>query len=273
MYASAIIKKLTSNPETQITLRDESDDSSEEDTEEQAIEKDGSYAEFFETTYDALLELDRRRYEHELSFRTQDDGWSDYWHLRTGIALQELSARWESLEEWGPDPTLHPGDFINRDPTIPQEIRKEFLYFLEMHRKEETAKIKSSKWEEARDVVLGKRDAVHLSKIGLSLRLRGSTKSFQSFVVASGRIHLDSKPGNEDAADNHELHGLFGQHNISYARRNHHTANAGESKFAAGIPLRDHQESRRVCGVHGTERAYGAVLPGIQREEMYPRLS
>lgn len=210
MYASAIVKKLTSNPETQKSLEEESETISPEPTEEQLEEQSESYAEFTKTIYDTLFELDRRGYEHKFSFKAQDDGWSDNSHLRTGIAVYDLSARWEALEEWESDPTLHPGDFLNRDPYVSQELRKEFLHFLAMHRKEEAAeKAATSGSEEARGSVLGKRNASLIGKTGLSLRIRGSIKSYRSFVADAAQIYLNSRPGPPEAGDNLALNGLL----------------------------------------------------------------
>ena len=89
MFASEIIRKLTSNPQTKKTLQEEFEDTWEESTEvddEQLEEQDESYTEFSKTVYDTLFELDRRGYE-----------------------------------QWEADPGLHPGDFLNRNRHVSKE--------------------------------------------------------------------------------------------------------------------------------------------------------
>ncbi|KAF4625191.1 hypothetical protein G7Y89_g12977 [Cudoniella acicularis] len=211
MFVSAIVQKLTTNLETQQTIQEELEESSAEQSDKQIQEQEESYAEFLRTTYDTLFELDRRGYEHKFCFKAQDDGWSDNYHLRTGIPLFELKSRWESLEDWAAaDPTLHPGDFLNRDPDVPENLRKEYLEFLAMHREEEGAKKgQNTGSDEAKGSVLGKRDASSLGKISLSFEIGGSFKSFQNFVAQAARIYLNSFPGPHDGGDNLALHGLL----------------------------------------------------------------
>jgi hypothetical protein len=61
-------------------------------------------AEFTKVTYEALMDIDRRCYQHCISFKAQDDNWSKYWKDRTGITTEELqSANEAALASQGLD--------------------------------------------------------------------------------------------------------------------------------------------------------------------------
>ena len=79
-------QKLTQDPSTGKLLGD-ADDDDEKDV-ELTDEQEESYAEFARSAYDALLrDVDRRGYEHNITFSSQDDAWSMCWRERTGIPL------------------------------------------------------------------------------------------------------------------------------------------------------------------------------------------
>ncbi|KAF6238615.1 hypothetical protein HO173_003121 [Letharia columbiana] len=122
MFTTALVQKLTRVGATNKPLIDEDEDC--ELTEDQ----EETYAEFTRTVHEHLLkDLDRRGYEHELAFGAQDDAWTMCWRERTGIPLGQFKERWENLEDWAKDATLHPGDPLNRDPAVTDEQLAEYL--------------------------------------------------------------------------------------------------------------------------------------------------
>lgn len=74
MFTTALVQKLTTVGATNKPLLDDEDETG--DTEDQLE----SYAEFTRTVHEHLLkDVDRRGYEHELTFGAQDDAWSMCW--------------------------------------------------------------------------------------------------------------------------------------------------------------------------------------------------
>ena len=82
-------------------------------------EQQSTYEDFSKTVYETLLkDVDRRGYEHNITFSAQDDAWEMCWRERTGIPLGAYEARWNRLEDHDADPHFHPGDPWNRDPHV-----------------------------------------------------------------------------------------------------------------------------------------------------------
>lgn len=122
MFASTIVEKLCRVGQKSI-LDEEGDDDTPLTTEQEE-----SYAEFVRTTHELLLtDIDQRGYEHSFTFGAKDDDWSMNWRERTGAPLELYRNRWDALKSWPKDPKLHPGDFQNRDPNVPQALRDEYL--------------------------------------------------------------------------------------------------------------------------------------------------
>ncbi|KAL9135963.1 MAG: hypothetical protein Q9175_002826 [Cornicularia normoerica] len=192
MFTTALIQKLTRVGATNNPLGDEDDDFSEKQEE--------AYAEFTRTVHEHLLkDVDCRGYEHGLTFGAQDDAWSMCWRERTGIPLSKFEERWESLEDWATDVTLHRGDPLNRDPTVTDEQLAEYLQLRDEAETKETQAVSAS-WgtSEATGSVLGKWKTSGLyggTKIGLI-----------SMVSKIGAEYLNSYQGFDDTGDDGALH-------------------------------------------------------------------
>lgn len=128
MFTSAVIDKLTQDPDVRRRLGkldDEDDDCIEENL--LTDKQEESYAEFCRSVYDTLLrDVDRRGYEHKISFSAQEDAWSMCWKEGSGIPLHSFKEHWDQLEDWPADVNLHPGDLQNRDLYVTDEQGAEY---------------------------------------------------------------------------------------------------------------------------------------------------
>lgn len=104
----------------------------------------------FQVTLSQLLsDTDKRWYKMEPQFKVQEDEWEDNWATRTGFPVEGLQTRWNTLRGYSRDNTLHVGDFLNRDPDVPDEVRAEFARFFEEFKKspESSHTFKQKYWE------------------------------------------------------------------------------------------------------------------------------
>ena len=204
MFATAIINKLTMNPHTNWPLGEEADDDDNDKgpCEDWTGEQHDSYASFCKAVYESLLrDVDRRGMEHEVTFSAQDDAWTMCWGNRTGIPLENFQQRWNTLDEYPADATLHPGDPFNRDPNVSQELREEYKQLWRVEKKRLQALpavIMPSAPGEATGSVLGKRK--------MSGRYGGNVDSLIDTVKVIGADYLRSYPGGEDSGNSGGLH-------------------------------------------------------------------
>ena len=195
MFTTALIQKLTKVGGTDKTLGDGiKDDDITEHQEE-------TYAEFTRTVHEHLLKgVDRRGYEHQLSFGAQDDAWTMCWRERTGIPLGQFKKRWDNLKDWEKDLTLHPGDPMNRDPSVTEEQLADYLQ-LRADAKAKGKQIASSTGvgiDAATGSVLGKRKT--------SALYGGTDRGLLSMVSSIGAEYLRSQAGIDDSGDDGGLH-------------------------------------------------------------------
>ena len=200
MFTTAVVQKLTQIGATGKSLGG-GDYDDEDDNLELSEYQEESYAEFTKTVHEHLLkDVDRRGYEHRLTFGAQDDAWSMCWRERTGIPLGRFKERWEDLEDWAKDATLHPGDPINRDPSVTQDQLTEYLQL----RAEATAKgrqiaaTSGSVIHDATGNILGKRKTSGL--------YGGTERGLISMVSRIGAEYLKSYQDFDDTADDGYLH-------------------------------------------------------------------
>lgn len=195
MFTTALVQKLTRVGATNKSLGDE------DETGDHTEDQEETYADFTRTVHEHLLkDVDRRGYEHGLTFGAQDDAWGMCWGERTGIPLGRFEERWDSLENWGKDATLHPGDPLNRDPAVTDEQLAEYLRLrAEAKSKGKKATIESGpEAYEALGSALGKR-----KRSGL---YGGTIRGLVSMVSNLGAEYLNSYQGYDDTADDGGLH-------------------------------------------------------------------
>ena len=195
MFATAVIKQLTQNLDTQ----------SEYKTEEQ----EETYAELARVTYKTLLtDVDRRGWTHQISFSAQEDDWGDNSQSRTGMPLQQLHQRWESLKSYPPDRRLHPGDPMNRNPRVTQAERTEYQQLRADWKN--AGSPDTWRYQEPLEATGGApRPKSILGKRSISMMLGDSPQNFHSIVCSQGMIYLASKPGPADTASNNGLDTLL----------------------------------------------------------------
>ena len=195
MFTTALVQKLTKVGATDKTLGDEVED---EDITEHQVE---TYAEFTRSVHEHLLKgVDRRGYEHQLSFGAQDDAWTMCWRERTGIPLGQFKERWDNLDDWEKDLTLHPGDPMNRDPSVTEEQLADYLQ-LRADAKAKREQIASSAgvgMDAATGSVLGKRKT--------SALYGGTDRGLLGIVSSIGAEYLSSHAGVDDSGDDGALH-------------------------------------------------------------------
>ena len=197
MFTTALVEKLTRVGANKPLLGDEEDDDDIVHTEEQQE----TYAEFTRTVYEYLLkDVDRRGYEHQFTFRAQDDAWSICWGERTGIPLRRFKERWDRLEDWAKDATLHPGDPLNRDPSVTHEQLVDFpkLKAEAKGKGKEVAVASGSGAYVATGSVLGKRKTSGL--------YGGTDRGLIGIVSKVGAEYLNSYKGHDDTGDDGWLH-------------------------------------------------------------------
>jgi hypothetical protein len=187
-WASMVIERLTQDPDTQQELSTTVDDMTEL--------QEASYSNFTNQCYRKLLEnIDRRGYEHYFSFSAQDDAWGDNWRQRTGIPLADFQTSWAQLRDAGRDITLHPGDPQKRDPTVPEEVRKDFEGLIA---RERTLASSQLRYNSAEGKAVCRKKSESLLDISTYDRVcRYATQFFESF------------PGEEEESPNVALFGLL----------------------------------------------------------------
>ncbi|KAL8670333.1 MAG: hypothetical protein Q9168_005120 [Polycauliona sp. 1 TL-2023] len=207
MFATAIINKLTKRPQTNEPLIPDDDSESLQDPPDWTSAQHTSYADFSKAVYESLLcDIDRRGLEHEITFSAQDDAWAMCWGNRTGIPLTVFNSRWAQLEDYPADKTLHPGDPYNRDPTVSEELRREYLQLWASEKERLKASptfVMPSAPIEPTGSVLGKRK--------MSGRYGGNVDSLISTVKTIGADYLKTDPGGEDTANSGGLHHYIGR--------------------------------------------------------------
>lgn len=195
MFTTALVQKLTRIGATDKPLIDEDEDFELTENQEE------TYAEFTRTVYEHLLkDIDRRGYEHNLAFGAQDDAWSMCWRERTGIPLGKFKERWENLEDWAKDATLHPGDPLNRNPAVTDEQLAEYLQ-LKAEAKGKAKQVtlaSASGASEGTGSVLGKRKTSGL--------YGGTNAGLISMVSNLGAEYLNSYQGFDDTGPDGALH-------------------------------------------------------------------
>jgi hypothetical protein len=194
MFVSALVETLTRDPSTGKTLR-ETVEGEESGGEALTENQNMSLAEFDRTLYLTLLDLDRRGYEHHISFTAQDGSWSENAESRPGIPLGMLQQKWTTLRDWPASSNLHPSDYLNRDPHVPQEKREEYLEYFKRYRDSEG-------WKKPIDRPLEREGATN--KRTLSLMMRGSG-SLESWAKHRIQIYRQSNPGDDDEGGNQGL--------------------------------------------------------------------
>ena len=196
MFTAALVEKLTRVAADKTLLSDEDNDDIDHTKEQQE-----TYAEFTRTVHEHLLKgVDRRGYEHQFTFGAQDDAWSMCWGERSGIPLGRFKERWNRLEDWAKDATLHPGDPLNRDPSVTDEQLADYLK-LRAEAKEkgkEAAAASGSGAYGATGSALGKRKTSGL--------YGGTDRGLIGIVSKIGAEYLNSYKGHDDTADDGWLH-------------------------------------------------------------------
>ncbi|XMA12812.1 hypothetical protein WAI453_005603 [Rhynchosporium graminicola] len=98
-------------------------------------DSDAGYPEKTLETYTSLAwkvahrlssELDRSASRYQIRFSATNDAYGDPWVERTGFPLKKLEKAWMKLEDYPKDPWLHPGCWLNPDPTVTQSDREEW---------------------------------------------------------------------------------------------------------------------------------------------------
>lgn len=205
MYTSAIIHKLVYNSATGRSVIDQRDENDEEKplTEQQ----EETYTAFASSVYDSLLNgIDTRGMEHQFAFGAQDDAWEMCWRERTGIPLDYYKDRWDELQGWPKDQTLHLGDPQNQNPKVTREEEAEWAELnaqdkgksvwdpSKMHQQHETVRSTTGR-------VLGKRKTSGL--------YGGTDTGLKNVVRSLGKQYLESYQGNDDTGNDGGLHGLL----------------------------------------------------------------
>ncbi|KAL8686033.1 MAG: hypothetical protein Q9224_005575, partial [Gallowayella concinna] len=203
MFATALIEKLTQDPNTGEPLMDREDGEDGEVGTPPTIEQAETYSEFCRTVYESLIkDVDRRGYIHEISFQAQDDAWDMCWRERTGIPLWKYKEIWDNLEDWEADVTLHPGDPYNRDPHVSEQQKQEYV------RLRDEALAQNPNLEGNADVRGHATGGIH-GKRKTSGLYGGNASSLLAMVRVMGAEYLDTYPGDEleDTGEHGPLHG------------------------------------------------------------------
>lgn len=177
---------------------------SEDDYDDVTKVQSDSLAAFDSAVYKNLLAMqDRRGYEHCMSFSAQDDAGSMNWQQRTGLPLADFAQRWNDLTDYPKDPTLHPGDPLNRDPLVSQEDRDDFLRLEQDHLASGGGQTYFPNSRTAASQSSGSQNT--LGKRKVSSLFGDSVEAMRSLVFAIGAECLQSNGHMDDAAKNHEL--------------------------------------------------------------------
>ncbi|KAL9013486.1 MAG: hypothetical protein Q9173_001820 [Seirophora scorigena] len=199
MFVTAFVQSLTRINDTTRIM-----DSDGEEEIEHTEEQEETYAEFCRSMYETLLkDIDRRGFEHDITFSAEDDAWGMCWRERIGIPLESYKQRWETLENHEADLYLHPGDAYNRDPHVTSEQEADYKRLeaadkgKNVYRGKQGASSASGGSVEASSV-LGKRKT--------SRMYGGSVQALINQVSYLGGQYLASYPGDDEIADNGALH-------------------------------------------------------------------
>ncbi|KAL8820290.1 MAG: hypothetical protein Q9223_001456 [Gallowayella weberi] len=199
MFATAIINKLTQDPTTKRSLMDRGIPGDDDD-EPPTTEQNETYSSFCKTVYESLLkDIDRRGNEHGISFSAQDDTWEMCWHARTGIPLAKYKERWDNLDDWEADQTLHPGDPENRDPHVTAEERAEYIRLRDAT-------------PQGQELARSHRPRFPIDGTGTILGKRNMSESLASLIATVkvlGRDYLDSYPGHTDTSEDGGMFALI----------------------------------------------------------------
>ena len=205
MYTSAIIDKLIYNSATGRSVIDQRD----EDDEEKPLteQQEETYTAFASSVYYSLLNgIDRRGMEHQFSFGAQDDAWGMCWRERTGIPLDHYKNRWDELQDWPKDQTLHPGDPQNRNPNVTREEEAEWA---ELKAQDKGKNVWDPSKMHHRYEAVGSTTGTILGKRKTSGLYGGTDTGLEHVVRSLGKQYLDSYKGNDDTGNDGGLHGLL----------------------------------------------------------------
>ncbi|KAI4090307.1 MAG: hypothetical protein LQ344_004855 [Seirophora lacunosa] len=199
MFVTAFVQSLTRINDTTRIMNSDGEEEIEH-TEEQ----EETYAEFTRSMYETLLkDIDRRGFEHQITFSAEDDAWDMCWRERIGIPLEAYRERWEALENHEGDLYLHPGDCYNRDLHVTSDQEAEFKSLKAADKGKNVYRGKSggssaSGGRGEASSVLGKRKT--------SGMYGGSVQALINQVSCLGGQYLASYPGDDEIADNGALH-------------------------------------------------------------------
>lgn len=156
IFASVVIEKLTRYGTEDRKLRDSS--AIEDEEQEPNDEQTEAYSAFSKSVYQTLLEdVDRRGYEHAVSFGAgDDDAWEMCWGERTGISLARLEQRWNRLQTWPAGRELLAGDQQDRNPRVTEKAKDEYAERFK-EPKEGKGQYSAKKAHEATGSILDKR--------------------------------------------------------------------------------------------------------------------
>ncbi|KAI4157103.1 MAG: hypothetical protein L6R39_000766 [Caloplaca ligustica] len=199
MFTTAIIERLTLDPATGRSLMDYDGEEEGFDVPSKPPNEEQweSYTQLCSSVVESNLKnVDRRGFVHEMSFSAQDDAWSMCWRARTGIPLAEYKKRWDGLQEWEADATLHPGDPFNRDPNVTADQEAEYKRLEELS-KAQGGVTRTLGPLEAQGTMSRKRKTSGL--------FGGTLGGLITAVKTLGADYLRSDPGNEDTADDGPL--------------------------------------------------------------------
>ena len=195
MFTTALIQKLCQNTVTGLPVLD--DDTELDESQEE------TYEEFVRAVYENLLSgIDRRGYEHAITFGAQDDAWEMCWRERTGIPLGTFQSYWENLDDWPRDMTLHPGDPQNRDPKVTAEQEAEWASLKDKDAGQNEWNPKKNSYE-----AIGALEDPYSPKRKTSALYGGSKGALESVVCALATQYLESYRGNDDTGNDGGLHG------------------------------------------------------------------
>jgi len=113
MFATAMINKLCEDPNTGDPIDENEDD-------DESREQSEAYAALSAGVWKALLDVDRRGWEHEPKFKAKDDAWEEASQERTSIPLADFHAQWDKLQDSRTNLTLLAGDPSNRGSYVDQ---------------------------------------------------------------------------------------------------------------------------------------------------------
>ena len=225
MFTTAIINKMMEVDESRRLLGFKANDGEEE--EGTTNEQEESYAEFTRSVYRTLLEeVDRRGYEHTTTLSAQDDVGPTFWRELTGIPLTDFGKRWNSLQDWGADQMLRPGDPQNPEPRVTQ-VKTRVPGVKDFEKESKVPRATASGRSEEVGHVLGKRRRQTSRLYG------GQREGLKAMILNQAKEYLDAFKGQDDTGEDGGLHGLL--HNITEGKGNK------DSGFQRGLCALQHR--------------------------------